>query len=176
MNSLTTGTPAYSLREFNFSDCEALVQHLNNPNITKRLRRVPAPYRDSDARHFIGNLINDAKSANPKMCNRAIIVDGVVVGCVGFTLDSDDNSGVIGYWLAEEFWGRGIMTHAARHMIDYGFSSLGLSLIRSYVFIDNLGSQNVLKKLGFKYVGDSTVRRWDDVIIPVQNYELRNSN
>ena len=168
------GNPQYVLRDFDLGDCDALVCHLNNRNITKYLSRVPEPYSDSNAREFIGKLIEDAKSAKPTMCNKAILVDGNVVGCVGFYLDLDNMSGVIGYWLAEEYWGQGIMTHAAQHMIDYGFLTLGLSVIHGSTKIDNVGSQNVLKKLGFKYVGDSTVRKWDGSEVPVHKYELHN--
>ena len=167
---------SYSLRNFRLDDCQDLARHLNNRNITQLLSRVPEPYHESDAREFISGLIDDEKSAERRFCNRAITVNDRVIGCVGFTLDPETKSGVIGYWLAEEYWGRGIMTHAARQMIDYAFSTLHLVTIKGSTKVENIGSQNVLKKLGFKYVGDGTVRTWNGDVLPVKNYELSNTN
>lgn len=157
-------------------DSYALIHYLNNPNITKFLSRLPEPYHESDALKFIGDLIDDAKSEKRKNYNKAITIDDKVVGCVGFTIDQATKSGVMGYWLAEEYWGRGIMTDAARQMIDFGFSNLALVEIVASTMVENFGSQNVLLKLGFKYVGDGSVQKWNGNVVAVHKYELPNPN
>jgi len=174
MNGSQERRPEYSLRDFRIDDCQDLVQHLSNQNISKWLRRVPEPYLESDARKFICDLIQDEKSINRVFHKKAIIVSDKVVGCVGLQLDDANKSGMIGYWLAEEYWGRGIMTHAARQMIDYGFTNLGLLKIMGWTDSNNVASKIVLTKLGFKYVGDGTVTKCNGKIVPINNYELTN--
>lgn len=64
------------------------------------------------------------------------------------------------------------MTRAAREIVDEGFSKLGLKTIHASTKVENQGSQKVLKKLGFKFVGEGTVRKWDGAISPVYEYIL----
>jgi|LauGreDrversion4_2_1035121.scaffolds.fasta_scaffold78531_1 RimJ/RimL family protein N-acetyltransferase len=174
MKTAASAVPKYALREFNLHDCAKLTISLNNSNITRYLRRVPEPYKDSDAREYISELIADAKMPNPIRYQRAIIVDQELVGCVGFDIETDQNSGMLGYWLAEEMWGRGIMTHAAGKMIDVAFSERSLQRLDAYTHVENTPSQKVLKKLGFEYVGEGTVQRWNGETIPVYKYDMKN--
>jgi RimJ/RimL family protein N-acetyltransferase len=164
----------YHLRKFIMDDCDALVHHLTNTNITKYLSRVPDSYNHANAEQYITGQIEADDSFNPHTFNRAIILDKRLVGCVGFTLNHDKKSGELGYWLAEECWGRGIMTRAAREMVDEGFSKLRLQTIHASTKAENQGSQKVLKKLGFNYVGEGTVRNCNGDISPVYEYILSN--
>jgi RimJ/RimL family protein N-acetyltransferase len=59
-------------------------------------------------------------------------------------------SAEIGYWLGEEFWGRGIVTEALRAMTDYAFATWDLCRISAGVFEWNPGSMRVLEKAGYE--------------------------
>lgn len=85
---------------------------------------------------------------------------GRIVGCVGLEPDKtrpDVASRELGYWLAEEYWGKGLMTEAARAVIDYGFETLLLEVLAICTGPENRRSQNVIQKCGFSYEG--TLRR-----------------
>jgi RimJ/RimL family protein N-acetyltransferase len=56
----------------------------------------------------------------------------------------------MGYWLAEEYWGRGIMTGAVKQVIEYGFQTFDITRIFARPFSTNLASQRVLEKAGMK--------------------------
>ncbi len=56
----------------------------------------------------------------------------------------------LGYWLAEPFWGRGIITKAITHMVDYGFSNFEFNRIYARPYGHNKASMRVLEKAGFK--------------------------
>ena len=56
----------------------------------------------------------------------------------------------MGYWLAEPFWGKGIITEAIKQMIDYGFKNFDINRIFARPFGTNIASQKVLEKTGFK--------------------------
>ena len=56
---------------------------------------------------------------------------------------------VLGFYLAREFWGRGLATEAGRAFVDFGFEELKLRRIVTSVQVENAASIRVLEKLGF---------------------------
>ena len=59
-------------------------------------------------------------------------------------------SAEIGYWISEEYQGRGIVTSACRHLIDHiCFSNLGLSKIIITCDFGNEKSAAIPRRLGF---------------------------
>ena len=67
------------------------------------------------------------------------------------------NSMEVGYALAEECWGKGLMTEACKAVISYGFREFNLSIIAIRTSNVNKRSQSVIDKCGFTYEG--TLRR-----------------
>lgn len=59
----------------------------------------------------------------------------------------------IGYRLHQKFWGKGYATEMGLVFRDYLISQLGYSSLVAVTHLENEGSKNVLKKLGFKYEG-----------------------
>jgi RimJ/RimL family protein N-acetyltransferase len=137
-----------TLRAWRVGDEESLVRHANSRTIWRNLRDAfPHPYTLADASHWI-------EVANPteKITNFAIVVDGSAVGAIGFELKGDvfRRSAEIGYWLGEEYWGRGIVTEAVRAITDYAFATFDLCRLSAGVFEWNPGSMRVLEKAGYE--------------------------
>ncbi|WP_137790216.1 GNAT family protein [Bacillus sp. E(2018)] len=59
----------------------------------------------------------------------------------------------IGYVIAKNYWGQGIATEAGKEILNYGFKNMNLVRIQARCFIENGGSEGVMKKLGMKYEG-----------------------
>ena len=80
----------------------------------------------------------------------------------------------LGYSLAEEYWGRGLMTEAAKQVIVYGFEYIGLDVMMIRTGEENLASQRIIEKCGFQYEG--TLRRiyriYDGTVKPVRCYTM----
>jgi ribosomal-protein-alanine N-acetyltransferase len=57
--------------------------------------------------------------------------------------------GVLGFYFAREFWGRGLATEAGRAFVNFGFDELKLTRIVTSVQVENAASIRVLEKLGF---------------------------
>jgi RimJ/RimL family protein N-acetyltransferase len=74
-----------------------------------------------------------------------------------------------GFYLAREYWGRGLATEAGRAFVDHGFATLGLRKIHAGMNAKNAASIRVIEKLGFTRVrsGEGSGNRWHD-------YELVN--
>jgi ribosomal-protein-alanine N-acetyltransferase len=59
----------------------------------------------------------------------------------------------IGYELAPEWWGHGIMPEALSAMLAFGFVRMGLHSVEAQIHPANTGSRRVLEKLGFVQEG-----------------------
>ena len=57
----------------------------------------------------------------------------------------------VGWRLSREFWGRGYATEAAREVLRFAFSDLGLDEILSYTVPANMRSRRVMEKLGMTH-------------------------
>ncbi len=104
---------------------------------------MPYPYLIKDARSFIA-----AQQLKDPAENFAIQYGDEVVGGIGILLKEDISrlNAEIGYWLAEPFWGRGIITAAIRLMTSYAFTSFNLNRIYAEVFAHNKASMKALEK------------------------------
>ena len=141
----------YKLRGWRSGDEAALVKYANNPSIWINLRdRFPHPYTMADAKAWVQlNL-----ERNP-VTNLAVATTEEAIGSIGLMLQTDvhSHSAEVGYWLAEPYWGRGIMTAALKAMSDYAFNTLGLVRLYAPHFEWNPASGRVMQKAGFTYEG-----------------------
>jgi ribosomal-protein-alanine N-acetyltransferase len=140
-----------SVRPWRKTDAASLVQHANNLNVARNLRdRFPHPYTASDAKYFLKHA-----TASEDLTNLAIDVGGTAVGAVGYVPGHDVErfSAEIGYWLGEEFWGRGITTEALTLVTAHAFSELNFLRLFALPFADNPASARVLEKAGYSREG-----------------------
>jgi len=136
-----------TIRPWRLDDAESLAKHANNRKVWLELRdRFPHPYTVNDAHEFLQRTI--AEQPATRFC---IAIDGVVAGGIGIRLGQDVNrhSATLGYWLGEDFWGRGIMTEAVAVLSDFCFENFPLRRISAEVFANNPASARVLEKAGF---------------------------
>jgi len=59
----------------------------------------------------------------------------------------------LGHWIAPPLHGRGYMTEAARAVVDAAFTQLALHKVVVGCLAENVRSQRVIEKLGFRFVG-----------------------
>ena len=147
------------IRELQEEDLADLVGQVDNLNVSRYLALVVNPYTDEDGKWFI-NHCKEERAKDPRENYEMVIeFEGKLVGIVSLTkIDHFNGTGSIGYWLAEEFWRQGIMSEAANEMLRFGFEDLGLRRINCTAFVENEGSNAVIKKLGFEFEG---VRKQD---------------
>jgi len=151
-----TGLPLDTLtrsevRSWKLSDGDALARYANNRNIWVNLRDAfPHPYSKKDARAFLSMVTERTPETM-----FAIAVDGEAVGGIGFVLHPDVErvSAEIGYWLAEPFWGRGIVTEALVAVTAHAIKTHGLTRIYAVPFAWNAASCRVLEKAGYVLEG-----------------------
>ena len=82
--------------------------------------------------------------------------EGRLIGTAGLIPDSRRSNPqyrMLGYAIGKCYWGRGLMTEAAKALVAYGLSKPGIRYISAYCYPDNQRSQRVLEKCGFRYEG-----------------------
>ena len=90
-----------------------------------------------------------------------IRLDGVIVGVVSLNwLDWNNRSFGLGYWVSEDYSGRGIATKSCSRLIDHCFSDLGLHRSVIEASVHNLPSRAIAEKLGMRLEGISKDREW----------------
>jgi ribosomal-protein-alanine N-acetyltransferase len=139
------------LRPWRIDDAAALVAHGNNRNVSRNLRdRFPFPYTAADAEAYLAHA-----TQTPHELVFCIEVEGSAGGGIGLHPGDDVYrlSAELGYWLAEPFWGRGIVTEAVQAVVRHGFNLLPLVRIEAGAFSSNPASARVLEKCGFTFEG-----------------------
>jgi len=137
----------FTLRPWAATDLDSLLKYANNYLIAKNMTdKFPHPYTIQHAKMFI----EFANSQHPYHIF-AIDINGEAAGGIGVHPQSDiqRKNAELGYWLAEPFWGKGIITKAIAQMVEYGFKSFDINRIFARPFGSNKASQRVLEKAGF---------------------------
>lgn len=135
-------------------DASDLYEYARNPNVGPHAGWKP--HSDlKESKQIIKTIFlpNQVWAIREKESGRAI-------GSIGFETDKyrpGVNSRELGYSLSEAYWGKGLMTEAAKEVIRYGFDEMGLEMVCICTGPENLRSQNVIRKCGFTYEG--TLRR-----------------
>ena len=141
------------IRPWKTEDAEPLAKGMNNKNIHDNVRDgLPFPYTVSDAKDFISAMV-DADSNNTFAW--AITADDIVVGGIGvFRKDNVHRlTAEMGYWISEDYWGKGITTEAVKQACAHVFENSDIIRIFAEPYAVNTGSCRVLEKAGFTYEG-----------------------
>lgn len=142
-------TDVFTLRPWEEEDAKRLVVIANNKKIADNLRDgFPYPYSIDDARKFI-HLSRHNEGISKAF---AIVIDDAVVGSIAayFKENVHCKNAELGYYLAEEYWGKGIMTKVVRYMAQYLFDNFDVIRVYAQPFARNMASRRVLEKAGFR--------------------------
>ncbi|MBV9168708.1 MAG: GNAT family N-acetyltransferase [Chloroflexi bacterium] len=84
-----------------------------------------------------------------------IAVDGGrrFVGRCGMRINPYAAMGDIGYWVDEDYEGRGIVSRSSRALISSVFDELGLSRVELRTSVENRRSRAIAERLGFSFDG-----------------------
>lgn len=143
----------YKIRKWKLSDAKDLAITLSNRKIQDNLRDgLPYPYTEQDGADYIADMLSADENETFAF---AITIDGKAVGSIGVFRQGNIHrqTAELGYYIAEEYWGRGIMTEAVKQICEYVFSESDIIRIYAEPFAYNAASCRVLEKAGFQYEG-----------------------
>ena len=142
-----------NIRKWKLSDAKDLAIALSNRKIQDNLRDgLPYPYTEQDGADYISSMLSANENDTFAF---AITVDNKVVGSIGVFRQENIHrqTAELGYYVAEEYWGRGIMTEAVNQICEYVFCKSDILRIYAEPFAYNAASCRVLEKAGFQYEG-----------------------
>ncbi|MBQ20932.1 MAG: GNAT family protein [Vicingaceae bacterium] len=165
----------FKLRPWKISDLDNLVKYANNWNIAKNMTdQFPFPYSEKDGKAFIEMATKD-----DPVHIFAIDIDGQAVGGIGIHPQNDIHrkNAELGYWLAEPFWGQGIISNAIKLIVDFAFETYAISRVFARPYGTNIASQKVLEKNHFVLEGKfDQVLIKDNLLLDELVYAIRREN
>lgn len=144
----------YKIRDWVEDDAPSIAKYANNRKIWRNLRDgFPHPYSLSDAENFLSLVF----AQDPRMFF-ALATQVEAIGGIGLGLGVDVHrfTAELGFWLAEPFWNKGIMTEAVQRFTEYAFDKFPLNRIYAEPYVTNPASARVLEKAG--YILEGTLR------------------
>lgn len=140
------------LQDLTQTETQFATIYANRDHIGQHLNWVHQHLSTEDTRLFIQNARRSF--ANGTDLSTAIYYQGQFVGSAGLHLrDALARRGEIGYWLAKEVNGKGIMTRVVRALVDYGFTIFRMNKIIIRAATNNPASAGIPKRLGFNLEG-----------------------
>lgn len=145
-------TARLTLRPHRLDDAAAIADSFREFGVTRMLRRVPMPYYKQDALEW---LLPRVASVLPDWTFAVTTANDAHIGAVA--LEFRQGIWYLGYWLAREHWGKGLMTEAVSVAVQRFFRQMPGVTLHSGFFADNRASFRVQEKLGFHLTGCSDV-------------------
>ncbi|WP_237152834.1 GNAT family N-acetyltransferase [Oryzibacter oryziterrae] len=151
----TLHTARLVLRPLEVGDRRAITEYLCDRDVSRWLVRVPFPYRLVDADAFIEQCRITGRMGTALTLGLTLPNDpeARIFGVVA--LHSLDMEPEFGFWLAQPFWGRGLMSEAAEALLAFAYANLPIDTVISGAFAGNQASLAIQARQGFKVIGQS---------------------
>ena len=170
MGTPTLETPRLVLRPAALTDAPAIQTHFANWNVIKHMGgRVPWPYPVDGAERFLKDdalpRVNKGDAHLWAICLKA--EPDELIGIIEFRLAIDANDHR-GFWIAEPYWRKGLMSEAVEAVNRFVFEDLELESFIEQNAADNPASRRLKEKSGGELVGRRESRylsgeRWSEV-------------
>ena len=145
----TIHTQRLILRPFALKDVGDVLAYASDPEWSRFLP-VPYPYTLKDAEEFVAkNVLRNRDEGH----GFAVELGGVVIGGIDLRLEASIAVGSLHYSISRTHWNKGLMTEAARAVMNWGFEEFDLAKIYSWADVENVGSWRVMEKIGMTREG-----------------------
>lgn len=161
-----------TIRRLRQSDVPSMCRHANNKKVWNNVRnRMPHPYTEESAKSWIdhnndptahvrcGPWTMETGSQGPPIPRAyTIAINDEAVGSIGLEFGALEDvyarTAEIGYWIGEEYWGKGIMSAVVPAFVDWTWNTFGILVrLNAEVYERNIGSRRCLEKAGFEFEG-----------------------
>ncbi len=137
------------LRYQRVSDAERFFEILSNPNFEFFEVNIKSV---EEEREWLKK--NYEKREKNQEYNYTILYQGEIVGACGVMVDQHrEHIGEMGYFIDEEYWGKGIATEAVKKLEKIAFEELELIRLEIRMEPENTASIKVAEKCGYSKEG-----------------------
>ena len=148
------------LRPETEADADAMTACLSQWETAQWLQNVPHPYEHQESLDWINDVAAQGWRTGSQFW--LAIADphtDEFLGEIGIRLpEPKTRCGEIGYWLAREARGRGLVQRALTLMIDWAFNDLGLDRLDWAADVGNDASRRSAERVGFQMEGVRRMR------------------
>lgn len=151
------------LRPFTPKDAPIVQKLAGDKAIAATTINIPHPYTDGLAERWISTHKPRFRDSRGAIYAITLLENQQLMGSIGLVTVPDQKRAELGYWLGQPYWGRGYTTEAARELLRFGFTELGLNRIYANHFSRNPASGRVMQKIGMQYEGTMRqhIIKWD---------------
>lgn len=150
-------TQRLTLRPWREDDARSLFRYASDDRVS-RLALWPRHESVEESLAVIKNIF----IPNPSTFAVELKETGEAIGCIGLVPRGSEHYDIIGrqrevgYWIGYPYWNNGITTEALHAMIAYCRDALRLESLLITTDPDNVASQRVAEKCGFRFICDYT--------------------
>jgi RimJ/RimL family protein N-acetyltransferase len=136
------------------NDLSDFVSTFSDPQVARFMYRVPSPFTIADAKSFL-----DLASSGWRQDDGDkffVVVDALTDAFLGLVIvepQEGGDEGEIGYLLAPDARGRGVMTEAVRAVVRWAHEGAGMQHLFLTTDPANIASQHVAERAGFIKTG-----------------------
>ena len=133
------------LRPFKLEDVHDVYAFAKDPKWAEYLPGVPQPFTREEADRRVARIVLRPWETKPIW---AIVLDGKVIGHIALKKDLQHETAELGYAIGRSNWRKGLVTEAAKAVMEWGFEENGLAKIFAKADLRNVRSLRVMEKLG----------------------------
>jgi RimJ/RimL family protein N-acetyltransferase len=140
------------LRPWRLDDAPAVTAACQDSEIARWIPLIPILYKEEHARGFLENSARRFESGEGYAFAVLDSETGALAGSIAIRVQPF-SSGHVGYWVVREARGRGVATAALKALCRWAVADLGLKRLELVTDPENLASQRVAEKAGFRREG-----------------------
>ena len=142
-------------REWSKNDLEEFLKLNSDEEV---MEHFPKILSKEEVEEFIEKLKNHFEKNGYTYYAIEILDEKEFIGMIGIAFQEYQTKFTpaidIGWRLKKSAWGKGYATEGAKRCLKYAFDELGIDKIISVCTIKNQKSENVMKKIGMKKIGE----------------------
>ncbi len=155
-------TARLMLRPFCAADAAEVMRLAGDRAVADTTSHIPHPYLAGMAEDWIAThqpAFDKEQGVTLAITRKP---DGALVGAISLGM-ARGHQAELGYWIGKPFWGQGYCTEAARAILRYAFTDLGLVRVHAAHIARNPASGRVMQKIGMAKEGcrRQHVKKWD---------------
>lgn len=149
----TLTTRRWILRAPTAHDVEDIYQIMSDPRVIRYFGSLPMTTREQAAERVASFQRAFAEQSGIRWAISEPRSGRLIGTCGYWRIIKPHCRAEIGYELASEWWGQGVMPEALSAVLAFGFTTMGLHTVEAQIHPENGGSRRVLEKLGFVQEG-----------------------
>lgn len=158
-------TERLRLRPFLVTDGPEIERLAGARAIADTTGTIPHPYPVGAGARWVTTHADEWRKGSAVRFAIISRANGALLGAIGLERSSGGYVAELGYWIAEDEWGKGYASEASIAVCAWGFSTLQLQRIQAHYLTRNPKSGRVMEKLGMRFecIKRKAARKWDVV-------------